>query len=375
MDSDVFRTIFGGDRACKNRYEFGVGARQRPHIFKGAKRRGSKMTHRFGLLALFVCVVQLTLSNSAFAQDGVIDCDKYAASDTDPSAKAPGVPLEKVDPALAVPACAAAVRQFPNNPRLVFQLGRAHRTADNFHLALEYYRKAAEQNYAAAQNSLGYAYAHGQGVPADDQQAIAWYRKAADQGSATAQNNLGIMYLKGQGVPRNTQQAFAWFGKAADQGLAAAQSNLDALLHTVPAEMTPAHVPLSPVQVPLQREGSNFVVPVLINNAITLNFVVDSGASDVSVPADVVATLLRSGTLTDRDFIGEQTYVLADGSRVPSLTFRIRSLTVGDWLVEDVIGNVAPLNGLPLLGESFLSRFSSWSIDNTNQSLVLTPAR
>ena len=59
------------------------------------------------------------------------------------------------------------------------------------------------------------------------------------------------------------------------------------------------------------------MVPVLINGAITLNFVIDSGATDVSVPADVVMTLIRTGTLQDTDFIGTQTYKLADGSTGP----------------------------------------------------------
>ena len=78
--------------------------------------------------------------------------------------------------------------------------------------------------------------------------------------------------------------------------------------------------------VPLQRQGGTLVVPVLINNAITLNFVIDSGAADVSVPADVVATLVRTGTVETADFVGEKTYTLADGSTIPSKTFRIRSL-------------------------------------------------
>ena len=150
----------------------------------------------------FVCLLQLALSSNAFAQDIVTDCDKYAASDTDPSATAPGVPLEKINVTLAVPACMAAVRESPNNPRLLFQLGRAYRAANNFKLALEYYRKAAEQNYASAQNSLGRAYALGLGVAQDDDQAMAWYRKAADQGLAAAQNNLGVMYWNAQGVRR-----------------------------------------------------------------------------------------------------------------------------------------------------------------------------
>ena len=42
---------------------------------------------------------------------------------------------------------------------------------------------------------------------------------------------------------------------------------------------------------PMVPEGGTFVVPVRINDQITLKFVIDSGASDVSVPADVVMTL------------------------------------------------------------------------------------
>ena len=58
------------------------------------------------------------------------------------------------------------------------------------------------------------------------------------------------------------------------------------------------------IEVPLKSVGGTFVVPVFINGAITLNFVVDSGAADVSVPADVVGTLTRAGTIAKTDFIG-----------------------------------------------------------------------
>jgi clan AA aspartic protease (TIGR02281 family) len=123
--------------------------------------------------------------------------------------------------------------------------------------------------------------------------------------------------------------------------------------------------------VPMQIEGGIYVIPVLINDAITLNFVVDSGAADVSIPADVVMTLMRTGTLKDSDFLGEKIYVLADGSRVPSQTFRIRSLKVGNKVLENVNASVASVKGSLLLGQSFLSRFKSWSVDNTKHALVL----
>ncbi len=116
--------------------------------------------------------------------------------------------------------------------------------------------------------------------------------------------------------------------------------------------------------IPLQEEGGTLVVPVLINNAITLNFVVDSGAADVSIPADVFLTLMRAGTVDDSDFLGSRTYELADGTQVPSQTFRIRVLKVGDLEIDNVTASIGEVTSTLLLGESFLSRFKSWSIDN-----------
>jgi uncharacterized protein YecT (DUF1311 family)/predicted aspartyl protease len=123
--------------------------------------------------------------------------------------------------------------------------------------------------------------------------------------------------------------------------------------------------------IPLSVQGGTFVIPVLINGQITLNFTIDSGAADVSVPADVVSTLIRTGTIQKSDFVGQKTYRLADGSTVPSATFLIRSLKVGNRLLENVTGSVASAEADLLLGQSFLRRFKSWSIDNTRQVLVL----
>jgi predicted aspartyl protease len=50
----------------------------------------------------------------------------------------------------------------------------------------------------------------------------------------------------------------------------------------------------------MEQEGGVYVVPVRLNGAITLNAVVDSGASDVSIPADVVLTLMRARVQTHK---------------------------------------------------------------------------
>jgi hypothetical protein len=40
-------------------------------------------------------------------------------------------------------------------------------------------------------------------------------------------------------------------------------------------------------------------------------------------------------------------------------------------VVQNVVGSVAPASGTLLLGQSFLGRFKSWSIDNSRHALVL----
>jgi TPR repeat protein len=104
--------------------------------------------------------------------------------------------------------------------------------------ALGSLRPLADKGNAAAQFTLGFMYAHGQGVPQDDAQAAKWYRLAADQGHALAQNNLGVMYANGRGVPKDAVLAYRWFNLAVAQGQADAGKNRD----RVAKSMTPAQI-------------------------------------------------------------------------------------------------------------------------------------
>jgi len=103
---------------------------------------------------------------------------------------------------------------------------------------------------------------------------------------------------------------------------------------------------------------------------IPLEFTVDSGASVVVIPADVVLTLVRTGTLQESDFTGKESFKLADGSTVSADNFVIRSLKVGNYVLENVKASTSP-NASLLLGQSFLSRLPSWSIDNNRQVLLI----
>jgi clan AA aspartic protease (TIGR02281 family) len=121
----------------------------------------------------------------------------------------------------------------------------------------------------------------------------------------------------------------------------------------------------------LTRVGGVLVLPVQINHRITLNFIIDSGASDVVIPQDVFSTLSRAGTITSKDMLASGTYELADGTRHRARRFRIRSLEIGGLELKDVTASIEPAGGTLLLGQSFLSHLPGWSIDNRRELLIV----
>jgi TPR repeat protein len=84
--------------------------------------------------------------------------------------------------------------------------------------AVNWYCKAAAQEYAPAQVSLGRMYEYGLGVEKDYEEAMKWFRKAADQGDAEGRGSIGRMYLHGEGVPKNALEAIRWWRMNADHG-------------------------------------------------------------------------------------------------------------------------------------------------------------
>ncbi len=136
------------------------------------------------------------------------------------------------------------------------------------------------------------------------------------------------------------------------------------------ASMT-APPPPGASEVHLQARGGALYVPVVVNGSLPLKFVLDSGASDVCIPADVAQTLKRMGALTPADERGFGTAVLADGSRVRAERVMLHSIEVGGHTVKNVLASVTDAQGSLLLGQSFLARFKSWSIDNRRGVLIL----
>lgn len=128
--------------------------------------------------------------------------------------------------------------------------------------------------------------------------------------------------------------------------------------------------PVVQQMVPVEPANGAFTVPVVLNGVLTEKFIIDSGAADVSIPADVASTLKKSGTLNGTDFLGSKTYMMADGSKVPSETYRLATLKIGDMVMENVTIRISAEKSHLLLGQSFLSRLKFWSMDNARQVMI-----
>ncbi len=92
-------------------------------------------------------------------------------------------------------------------------------------------KAAAAQDLPEALWSEGCIHYFGKyGEPVDYPVAYPFLIKAARQGHPDSQNLVGVMLENGQGVDANEQDALDWFRKAAESGLVKSQMNLGRLL-------------------------------------------------------------------------------------------------------------------------------------------------
>lgn len=115
-----------------------------------------------------------------------------------------------------------------------------------------------------------------------------------------------------------------------------------------------------------------YEIPVELNGVLKINFIFDSGASDVSISPDVAITLIRTGTIKDEDFIGTQTYYFADGSSATSSVFVLKQIKIGNTYYKNIRASISnSINAPMLLGQSVLQRIGKFTIDNNSNMLLI----
>lgn len=160
-------------------------------------------------------------------------CDLAAASPYDKQrpTDVPGVFANAFNPSVAIPACEAAVRAAPQDPRMLFELGRGYNGAKKFAQALPLYGKAVQMGNALAANDLALMYENGEGVAVDLKAGVYYLNQAAQAGLSIAQSNLGLRYLYGNAaVLKNESVARQWISLAAKDNYPQAMYNFGLML-------------------------------------------------------------------------------------------------------------------------------------------------
>ncbi|WP_160816595.1 retropepsin-like aspartic protease [Nitrosomonas oligotropha] len=117
-------------------------------------------------------------------------------------------------------------------------------------------------------------------------------------------------------------------------------------------------------EIKLISVGGVYEIPVVLNEVLRINVILDSGAADVSISPDVALTLIRTGTIKNSDWMTGQVYQFADGTKSKSKRFSMRSITIGNKTFKNVTCSIAEKNDAPmLLGQSLLKKLGKYTID------------
>jgi len=120
-------------------------------------------------------------------------------------------------------------------------------------------------------------------------------------------------------------------------------------------------------RVPVARAGTGMLVDVRLNGTLTAPFLVDTGATDVLIPASVAQQLgIQPGSETR-----SKTYQTANGV-VTYATVMLRSVDLGGAVVENVPASISPSMAIGLLGLSYFNHFN-YNVDAAAGVLTLTP--
>jgi uncharacterized caspase-like protein len=150
------------------------------------------------------------------------ECDNIAAVPPQNSTSNPMREKKEPDWSRGVQACAAEVRDHPDEMRFVFQLGRAQDHLKNYAEAAHEYRIASDAGFPQAQLGLGVLYYYGHGVVQSYLTAFELFSKVAAEGStlttAKAMANVGGMYADGRGVAKDDAKSLDYEEKSIEMG-------------------------------------------------------------------------------------------------------------------------------------------------------------
>lgn len=113
----------------------------------------------------------------------------------------------------------------------------------------------------------------------------------------------------------------------------------------------------------MNKVNGVYYVPCEVNS-IKMDFVFDTGASNVSISKTEAEFLIKQKLLTKEDFIGRVNYQIADGSIKDGIEVRLKEIKIKDLVLKDVTATIVSESSAPLLlGQSALSKLGRFEVD------------
>jgi len=120
------------------------------------------------------------------------------------------------------------------------------------------------------------------------------------------------------------------------------------------------------VKIEMQEKDGVYIAPCKVNG-LKLNFIFDTGASDVSISLTEALFMIKNGYLIESDIQGSTYYSLANGDIVENTSINIRELEIGGKTLQNIKASITHNIEAPLLlGQSVINKLGRIElVDNT----------
>ncbi len=123
-------------------------------------------------------------------------------------------------------------------------------------------------------------------------------------------------------------------------------------------------------KIAITEENGVLSIKATIGGKVVANFILDSGAGECNISSDLEKKLIENGIIKNTDYLNNGLYKLADGSIIENKRVKITKISIGNKQIKNVIVSIGPSNSPNLLGQSFLKKLDSWSIDNSKKIFI-----
>ena len=113
----------------------------------------------------------------------------------------------------------------------------------------------------------------------------------------------------------------------------------------------------------MEKVGRTYRLPCTANG-LPLNFILDTGADEVSISLSEALFMLKNGYIDENDLLNTEYYQLANGEIVEGTKLVLRTLKIGGLTIKNVEASIVHTMNAPLLlGQSALSKLGKITID------------